>query len=199
MLSPSAGHYSVCFGADMETNYRMMTLGAEDLWILLQNVSLAPSGIEKKMRLIETWAPWLSDDEAQERIEFLKLLTTYERTPTARDLGERLRLTNAERERDRLWPIKPFDMTDEELAEQRKSKSRERRMRDPANEGRPSRAIYLASSRAVSARGRLSASNEGLGRGVVSCKTAQSRPGAASPELAALSFHQSRGRANNIL
>ena len=38
-----------------------------------------------------------------------------------------MRLTNAERERRSLWPIKPFDMTDEQLAELRKAKSRHRR------------------------------------------------------------------------
>jgi hypothetical protein len=41
-------------------------------------------------------------------------------------LGEQLQLTNAERERHRLYTIKPYDMTDEQLAEQRRAKKRKR-------------------------------------------------------------------------
>ena len=116
--------------------------GRGDLWLLLQNVSLAPADPDKKMRhVIELWSPWLPEDEAKERIEFLKLLTTYERAPTARDLGERLRLTNAERQRLKLWPFKPIDATDEELATQCRARRNERRR---AKRGRP-RAEYLAS------------------------------------------------------
>ncbi|MGI8853707.1 MAG: hypothetical protein ACR2GC_10570 [Methyloceanibacter sp.] len=115
--------------------------GRGDLWLLLQNVSLAPSDPDKKMRhVIELWAPWLPEDETKERIEFLKLLTTYERTPTARDLGERLRLTNAERQRLELWPFKPIDATDEEIAMQCRARRNERRR---AKRGR-TRAEYLA-------------------------------------------------------
>ena len=119
--------------------------GREDLWLLLQNVSLASAGSEKKVRAaIETWATWLSDEEARERIEFLGHLTTYERTPTARELGERLGVTNAEREALKLWQFKPIDMTDEELAEQRRTKARERRKAAREKLGRPSRDAYLA-------------------------------------------------------
>jgi hypothetical protein len=108
----------------------------------LQNVSLAISEPEKKMRhVIAVWAPWLSEEAAQERIEFLKLLTIYERTPTARELGERLRVTNAEREALKLWQFKPVDMTDDELAEHRKAKAREQRK---AKRQLPSREVHLA-------------------------------------------------------
>ena len=49
--------------------------GIADLWLLLQNVSLAIGEPEKKMRhVIAVWAPWLSEEAAQERIEFLGLL-----------------------------------------------------------------------------------------------------------------------------
>ena len=89
--------------------------GREDLWLLLQNVSLAPAGSDKK-----------------------------ERTPTARELGERLGVTNAEREALKLWQFKPVDKTDEELAEQRRIKSRERRKAAREKLGRPSCDVYLA-------------------------------------------------------
>ena len=119
--------------------------GREDLWLLLQNVSLASAGSEKKVRAaIEIWAPWLSKEEARERIEFLGVLTIYERSPTARELGERLGVTNAEREALKLWQFKPIDKTDEELAEQRRLKSRERRKAAREKLGRPSRDVYLA-------------------------------------------------------
>ena len=102
--------------------------GVEDLWLLLQNVSLALSGAEKKMRCaIEIWAPWLPEDEAEARVELLKKLTIYERTPTARELGDRLNVTSTVRERLKLWPFLPVDMTDEQLAEQRKAKDRQRK------------------------------------------------------------------------
>jgi hypothetical protein len=123
--------------------------GREYLWLLLQNVSLAPAGADKKMRhVIELWAPWLPEAEANERIEFLKLLIIPERTPTARDLGERLRVTNAERERLGLWPFKPIDATDEQLAEQAKLKERKRRARKRRSNGVRTRAAYLAELRA---------------------------------------------------
>ena len=115
--------------------------GIEDLWLLLQNVSLAVSGAEKKIRnAIETWAPWLSESDAQARIELLNVLTIYERTPTAAELGERLRVTSAERELLKLWQFKPIDMTDEQLAAHRKRKNNERRKAKRRN-----RAQYLAS------------------------------------------------------
>lgn len=119
--------------------------GREDLWLLLQNVSLAPAGSEKKIRAaIETWAPWLSKEEACKNIEFLALLTTYERTPTARELGECLGVTNTEREALKLWQFKPVDKTDEELAEQRRAKSRKRKKAAREKLGRPSRDVHLA-------------------------------------------------------
>ena len=49
--------------------------------------------------------------------------------PSAKALGEFLNLTNADRERLRLWPIKPVDMSVEQLMEQRKTKERERQER----------------------------------------------------------------------
>ena len=59
---------------------------------------------------------------------------------TGREIGERLGLTNAERERLKLWQFKPIDMTDEQLAEHRKRKNNERR-----RVKRQTRTEYLAS------------------------------------------------------
>ena len=60
-------------------------------------------------------------------VDHVKMLTIYERTPTARQLGERLGLTNVERQRLKLWPFKPIDAADEELIEQRKARRNARR------------------------------------------------------------------------
>jgi hypothetical protein len=121
--------------------------GIEDLWLLLQNVSLAGAGKEKKIRaVIETWAPWLSEEEAQKRIDFLGLLTTYELTPTAQELGERLRVTNAERLALKLWQFKPIDATDEELEQQCKARRREKRRAKLRAQGAMPRQQYLGSS-----------------------------------------------------
>ena len=77
--------------------------GRGDLWELVTNVFLAVESPDKKVNhVIALWAPWMPAEEAAAMIEHLKLLTIYERTPTAKQLGERLRLTNAERERLKL-------------------------------------------------------------------------------------------------
>ena len=74
--------------------------GRDDLFVLLCVVSLAPSASDKKMaHTIEMWAPWMSADEAEIYVEHINRLTIYERMPAAKELGERLNLTNAERER----------------------------------------------------------------------------------------------------
>lgn len=113
--------------------------GRDDLFVLLCVVSLAPSAPDKKMaHVLAVWAPWMPDWEAQEYVGHINRLTDYERMPAAKVLGERLNLTNAERERLKLWPIKPADMTVEQLMEQRKVKHREReRRRRRANGAKP--------------------------------------------------------------
>ena len=119
--------------------------GRSDLFELIMNISLAPAAVDKKMACaIETWALWMQPDEANEMVGHINRLTIYERTPTARELGNRLRLTNVERERLRLWPIAPFDKTDEELVTQRKARERHRRARKRREQGVRTRATYLS-------------------------------------------------------
>src|SRR5262245_44262911 len=121
--------------------------GIEDLWLLLQNVSLAPFGAEKKMRHVcGLLAPWLSEEGVQERIDFLTRLPSFERIETAEGLGERLRVTNAERELLKLWRLTPVDMTADELVEQRKARRRKRDAERRRAEGRKPRAQYRATS-----------------------------------------------------
>jgi len=119
--------------------------GRSDLFELITNISLAPAAVDKKMACaIETWTPWMPPEEAKLMVEHVNRLTIYERIPTAGELGNRLRLTNAERERLRLWPIAPFDKTDEELVAQRKAKERDRRARKRREQGVRTRATYLS-------------------------------------------------------
>ena len=119
--------------------------GRGDLWLLTTNASLARKEPKKKMRhLIEVWAPWMTSEEADAYVEHVWGLDFYQRLKTARELGEQLGLTNAEREALKIRQFKPVDMTDEELADQRKAKSRERRKRVRDSSGRPSRETYLA-------------------------------------------------------
>jgi hypothetical protein len=119
--------------------------GRGDLWELVTNVSLAVGAPEKKIAfIIETWEPWMQPDEAAAMVEHVKMLTIYERTPTAKQLGERVRLTNAERERLKLWPIKPIDANDDQIEEQRKARKRERLAQKRKANGIRTRTSYLA-------------------------------------------------------
>jgi hypothetical protein len=104
--------------------------GRPDLWELMCNLSLHPTAsvAELKMRhALAVWTPWMDADEVEIYIEHVNRLPIYERTPTARKLGENMLLSNADRERLKLWAIKPYDMTDAELEAQRKTKINERR------------------------------------------------------------------------
>jgi hypothetical protein len=119
--------------------------GRGDLWELVCNASLAQSGADKKMRhVVELWAPWMGPDEVPEYIDHVSRLTIYERTPTAEQLGDRLRVTAALRERLKLWPIKPVDATAEDLVEQRKARRREQDRARRRKRGQQSRADYLS-------------------------------------------------------
>jgi hypothetical protein len=102
--------------------------GKEDIWVLVQNVSTAISEPEKKMRhAIELWAPWMPADAAKEMMAFAMRLPRFERCPTSEELGERLCVTNDIRNKLKLWPFKPMDMSDDELKAQRKARTAARR------------------------------------------------------------------------
>ena len=68
------------------------------------------------------------------------------RQPTARQVGDRLSVTNQERECLKLKTIKPVDMTDKQLADFRKVKHRAKMQRLRRTEGRKPRSDYLANS-----------------------------------------------------
>jgi hypothetical protein len=111
---------------------------------LCMNVSLARSASNRVENAIEIWAPWMQPDEASSLVSHLNRLDLFERTPTAAELGKRLKVSNDERERLKLWQIAPIDMTPEGLAEQRKARERERRARKRRAKGSRTKEQYLA-------------------------------------------------------
>jgi hypothetical protein len=116
--------------------------GRDDLWLWVESTSLAQCKPREKMRhILDLWAPWMSPEERDAYVEHVWGLDFYQRIKSAKELGERLGVTNAERERLKLWQFKPIDMTDEELAAHRKRKNNERRRTKRSQ----TRAEYLAS------------------------------------------------------
>jgi len=109
---------------------------------------------------IEIWAPWMAAEETDVLIEQILQLPPQERRPSGKVVGQRLNLTNAERESFQLWTISPADMTNKQMAEQRKVKQRLRERRRRQKSGAKTRREWLAASRT----GRKPWLNEGVSR-----------------------------------
>ena len=120
--------------------------GREDLYEMLLPISLGPVSRPKMQNAVEVWAPWMAASEAGQLLDRINLTPPYLRKPTGRELGERLRLTNQEREALGLRTIQPFDMTDEQLTERRKAKDRARKQRKRLEAGSKTREVYLTNS-----------------------------------------------------
>jgi hypothetical protein len=110
--------------------------GREDLRELLLAISTGPNADIKVAKAIEVWAEWMSKTEAQELIDDINRTPIWQRKPNATLLGQRLQVTNAQRERLRLWTIAACDMTQEEAAEWRKAKERARKRKQRELRGR---------------------------------------------------------------
>jgi hypothetical protein len=121
--------------------------GREYLVELLLPISVGPHPDLKMPHTIEVWAPWMRQNEAVELIDRINQMPIWERKPNAKVLGERLNLSNPDRERLKLWTIAPCDMGDEGMAWWRKHKKRERARRLRRSRGQLTRADYLASHR----------------------------------------------------
>jgi hypothetical protein len=119
--------------------------GREALHDLLCLASLAAVEPAKKMaHVIELKAPWMGASEAANTPSIVNRIPIDERWRIAKTLGERHRVTNAERERLGLRNILPCDMSKERLVERRKEKDRERKRRKRLKEGRMMRQAYLS-------------------------------------------------------
>ena len=120
--------------------------GREDLRELLLPISVGPHAELKMPNAIEIWAPWMQPDEATRLIDEINLTPIWHRKPNGRLLGKRLRVTNGERERLRLWTIPPYNMSKQELMAYRKAKAKARMRLLRQRRGRKPRAVYLADS-----------------------------------------------------
>jgi hypothetical protein len=119
--------------------------GREDLYELLLPISVGPHGDLKLPDEIKRWAPWMRPKEATELIDRIHRTPIWERKPNAETLGNRLRLTNEERERLQLWSIRPHNMTKRDMTAQRRAKARERARQRRLMQGSGARrAAYLA-------------------------------------------------------
>ena len=124
--------------------------GRDDLELLLMPISLSSKAAPEKMQhAIDTLAPWMPKTEASALIDNLIRLDERYRRPSMKEIGERIRLTNAERERLTAWRITPVDITSEALAEQRKAKERKRKARKRLELGKQTRAEYLAAIKSI--------------------------------------------------
>ena len=97
--------------------------GKDDLYLMLRIAAVADQAADKKMRaVIELYAPWAEDAE-RAWLDELQNDDSRRVWLGGKELGERLRLTNAERESLKVWRIAPvnFDgelISAEDLAEQ---------------------------------------------------------------------------------
>jgi hypothetical protein len=127
--------------------------GREYLRELLLPISLGPIetvhwGPTDRMRCaIEVWAPWMSENEALDLRLEINEMPWWERWPSQKELGKRLNVTYAERERLRLWGIDPSDMTKAAMALMRKRKKRQRDRQRRLSQGAMPRAEYLAANK----------------------------------------------------
>ena len=120
--------------------------GREYLTELLIAISLGSEPAPGMFHAIKDHAPWMSDDEALGIVADVLTIPAAKRRVTARELGERLNVTNDERERLHLWTIKPADMTDKDLAAFKKAKHCERMRRRRQARGAAPRQQYEATS-----------------------------------------------------
>jgi hypothetical protein len=79
--------------------------------------------------MIETWAKWMTKAEAEQLMDEVNQTPIYLRKPSARLLGDRLRLTDQERQELAIVTIRPHDVTDVTLRKRRKAEDAERKWR----------------------------------------------------------------------
>jgi len=103
--------------------------GRADLRELLLPISVSANAAVRMPKAIELWAPWMGQQEAIQLIDDINRTPIRRRKPNGKVLGERLQVTNAQREQLKLWTIAACDMSEEEAQEWRKAKNRERSRR----------------------------------------------------------------------
>jgi hypothetical protein len=107
--------------------------GRDDLMLLLRLAAVCRTEPREKMQHeVELYAPWATAAEAEQWIDDFQRLDPRRVWLGGKELGERLNVTNAEREGLKAWRIVPVDISPDDLAEQRKAKDRERKRRKRA-------------------------------------------------------------------
>ena len=118
--------------------------GREDLRELLLLASMAFNPDRNMRNVLSQAAPWMEEAETEQLLDDINQTQLYLRKPSARVLGDRLRLTSEERHRLAIRTIKPFDMTDAELEQARKAKDAERKWRKRRAAKKKPRDAWLA-------------------------------------------------------
>jgi hypothetical protein len=122
--------------------------GRPDLMELVWLASSAPRGADKKVRdCIELYAPWMDEEEKRDLMELVAMTPTYEKAKTSQELGNKLLLSNADRERLKLYSIRPHDLTPEEFERQSKERKKASRASQRRRDGAKTREEYLAECR----------------------------------------------------
>ena len=103
--------------------------GREDLRELLLLASMAFNPERNMRNVLSQAAPWMVRAETAQLIDDVNRTPIYLRKPSARILGDRLRLTSEERHRLAIRTIRPFDRTDAQLEADRKAKDAQRKWR----------------------------------------------------------------------
>ena len=88
----------------------------------------------------------MRQQEAITLIDDINRTPHRQRMPTAKQLGKQLRVTNADRERLKLWTIAASDLTAQEVLAWRRAKARARKRRLRESRGSKPRAEYEAAS-----------------------------------------------------
>jgi len=127
--------------------------GREYLLELLLPISVGPHADVKMPNAIQTWAPWMQQDEATQLIDHVNRMRIWERKPTAKVLGERLGVINHDRERLKLWTIAPCDMGQKGIAWWRKHKKKERMRRLRELRGAKSQSTSISKTKPWTERG----------------------------------------------
>jgi hypothetical protein len=123
--------------------------GRPDLMELVWLASSAPAGADMKvLHCIELYAPWMDEEEKRDLMELVAITPTYEKAKTSQELGNKLLLSNADRERLRLYSIRPHDLTPEEFERQPKARKKASRAAKRRRDGVKTREKYLTELKA---------------------------------------------------
>jgi hypothetical protein len=118
--------------------------GRESLRDMLCLISTGANADIKMPNAIGLWSPWMGKDEAEFLIDDVNRTPIWQRRNSNKELGQRHQVTNAERERLRIWRIAACDMTAEEAPEWRKAKAKARMRKLRQSRGGKSQATSIS-------------------------------------------------------